>query len=106
MARVSGRPDTGDTKMANKVEYVRQCFPLVETQHGKGLRMTIEVTRYDGMINVNGAPVSDSRYNSALSALRFIAQALEELEASWTKQVKQKKEVEDYWRRRNALNDR
>jgi hypothetical protein len=75
--------------MANKVDYVRERFPTVETSQGKGLKMTIEVTRYDGMIQVNGNPIGGGRANWALSACRFIAQGLEELEAQWAKRQEQ-----------------
>jgi hypothetical protein len=66
--------------MANKVKYVRECFPIVKTAQGKGLEMTIRVTRYNDMINVNGNPIG--RF-PALGAASFLLQALEELEKRW-----------------------
>jgi hypothetical protein len=80
--------------MANKVEYVRERFPIVETAQGKGLKMTIEVTRYAGMILVNGNPIGEGRTNSALSASRFILQGLEELETQWAKRQEQEPATE------------
>jgi hypothetical protein len=87
MARPDTRLDTGEQSMANKREYVRQCFPIVETPLDKGLKMTIEVAMYDGgIVNVNGNPMGpEARTNPSLSAIRFICQAFEEMEFQMSK---------------------
>jgi hypothetical protein len=93
MARPDTWLDTGEQSMANKREFVRECFPIVETPQGKGLMMDIRVAFYDGgIVNINGNPIGpDARTNPALSALRFISQAFEEMEIQMGKRKEQTK---------------
>jgi hypothetical protein len=72
--------------MANKKQYVRERFPITETD--KSMKITIEVSRYASMINVNGNPVGNAT-NPALSAMIFIGQAMDELETRWAKKQEQ-----------------